>query len=633
MVSKHRNETIRKRHRFEEKTGWEDINDPVRDRASHKYRAIFAAAIVFLISLIYLDRIYEIQITDHELYTTKAEDNRIRVRPIEPIRGNILDRNGTILAESYDTFDIVAKKENITSKDKFISNARRVFKLEKEDIAQLNKQFNNSKLKEITLKKNTSIQEFTKLSVDQYLIPEMELIVKSNRRYQFPEATSHILGYTGKLSENDFNSVIEIKEGMTSVGKIGIERFYQNLLSGSPGFEKLETNANNEMIRVLEKKSATRGSDVYLTIDVKLQNYSYNLLKGQRGSIIVMNPNNGDILSFVSYPGYDNNLFAQGISSKDYKKLLNDETKPLFNRALTGQYPPGSTIKPFFGIVALEDGVIDKSKVFACTGAYKLENYKRPFKCWKKDGHMDVNLSSAVASSCDVFFYRLAEISGIDLMHDKLQKFGFGNKTFIDLYGEKNGLLPSREWKNQFRQAPWYPGETLNVGIGQGYFLATPLQLANATSLLASGGSSITPHLFLRSIDRINNEVTNFSYTENINAIDIDTESLHIVNEAMWRVIYDREYGTASHIKKISDLEFAGKTGTAQVYNLDKGKTGTKSLQDHALFISFAPFESPEIVVSVIVDNGGSGSAVAAPIARDIINFYFEQIKPKVAMQ
>ena len=247
---------------------------------------------------------------------------------------------------------------------------KKVFKLNSKDLDNLNEQFKNKKLKEITLKKNTTIEEFTKLSVDQYLLPEMELIVKSNRRYLYPEETSHILGYTGKLSENDFNSVIDIKEGMTSVGKVGVERFYQNLLSGSPGYEKLETNANNEIIRVLEKKSATRGSDVYLTIDLKLQSYAYNLLKDQRGSIIVMNPTNGDILSFVSHPGYDINLFAQGISSKDYNSLLKDKTKPLFNRALIGQYPPGSTIKPFFGIVALEDGIIDKSKVFACTGAY-----------------------------------------------------------------------------------------------------------------------------------------------------------------------------------------------------------------------------------------------------------------------
>ena len=633
MVSKYRNETIRKKQRFEEKTGWEGINDPNKDRASHKLRALIAIAVVTIISFVYLDRIYEIQIENHDLYSTKADDNRIRVRPIEPIRGSILDRNGTILAESFDSFDIVAKKENIISKEKFLINARKVLELDSDDLVKLEQQFTNKKLKEVTLKKNVTIEEFTKLSVDQYMLPEMELIVKSNRRYFFPEQMAHITGYTGKLSDSDYNTVIEIKEGMTTVGKVGVERFYQNLLSGTPGFEKLETNANNEIVGVLEKKPAVRGSDVYLTIDAKLQNFSYNLLKDKQGSIVVMNPHNGDILSFVSHPGYNTNLFARGISSKDYKKLLNDKAKPLLNRALNGQYPPGSTVKPFFGLVALEEGIIDKSRVFACTGAYKLENYKRPFKCWKRDGHMDVNLSSAVASSCDVFFYRLAEISGIDMIHDKLQKFGFGQKTYLDLYGEKNGLLPSREWKNKSRQEPWYPGETLNIGIGQGYFLATPLQLASATSLLASGGSSTTPHLFLRSIDRVNNEVSNFKYNENEYSISIDTESLHIVNEAMWRVIYDKKIGTASHLKKVKGLEFAGKTGTAQVYNLDKGESGKKSLQDHALFISFAPFESPEIVVSVIVDNGGSGSSVAAPIARDIINYYFENIQPRVAMQ
>jgi len=631
MASKYRNEIIRKKQRFEEKTGWESINDHSLDRASHKLRALFAVVIVFLVSLFYLNHIYKIQITDHQLYTLKAEDNRIRIRPIEPIRGNIFDRNGNMLAESYDTFDIIAKKEKILSIDEFIINASKVFNLNKNQQEQINNQFKNKKLKEITLKKDTTLEEFTKLSVDQYLLPEMELIINSNRRYIYPEAMSHLLGYTGKLSESDFDSVVDVKDGMTHVGKIGIERFYQNLLSGSPGYEKLETNANNEIIRVLEKKSALRGQDIYLTIDSKLQNYSYDLLKDKEGTIIVMNPHNGDILSFISHPGYDNNLFAKGISSKDYKKLLNDKSKPLFNRVLLGQYPPGSTIKPFFGIVALEEGVIDKTKVFACTGAYKLENYKRPFKCWKKDGHMDVNLSSAVASSCDVFFYRLAETSGIDLMHDKLKKFGFGEKTFIDLYGERKGLLPSREWKNQSRQAPWYPGETLNVGIGQGYFLTTPLQLASATSLLASGGDSVTPHLFLKS--SINNKEQTYNYNDNKTSINIDIDSLHIVNEAMWRVIYDNDVGTASHLKKIEGIEFAGKTGTAQVYNLDKGKTGTKSLQDHALFISFAPFESPEIIVSVIVDNGGSGSAIAAPIARDIINFYFKNIKTKLAKQ
>jgi len=633
MASMHRNEITRKKQRFEEKTSWEEINDPAKDRASHKIRALIATVVVFLISLFYLDHIYSIQITNHNLYVTKADDNRIRVRPIEPIRGKILDRNGKVLAESFDTFDIIAKKENILSKESFISNATKVFNFNQDDKNNLIGQFKNKKLKEITLKKGTTIEEFTKLAVDQYLLPEMELIINSNRRYIYPEATSHLLGYTGKLSESDFESVIEIKDGMTHVGKIGIERFYQNLLSGSPGYEKLETNANNEIIRVLEKKPAFRGNDVYLTIDMELQNYSYELLKGKKGSVIVMNPYNGDILSFVSHPGYDINLFARGISSKDYKKLINDKAKPLFNRALIGQYPPGSTIKPFFGIVALEDNIIDKNNFIGCSGAYKLKNYNRPFRCWKRDGHKDVNMSSAIASSCDVFFYHLAKISGIDYMHDKLAKFGFGQKTFIDLYGEQEGLLPSREWKNKSRQAPWYPGETLNIGIGQGYFLTTPLQLANATSLLASGGESITPHLFLRSSNEKNKKITEYNYENNKNSIEIDMDSLHIINESMWRVIYDRKVGTASHIKKIEGIEYAGKTGTAQVYNLDKGKTGTKSLQDHALFISFAPFESPEIVVAVIIDNGGSGSAVAAPIARNIINFYFKNIKKQVAQK
>lgn len=633
MASKYRNETNRKNARFEEKSSWESINNPEDDRFFHKIRALIAVAVVVSISFFYLNHIYQIQITDHELYITKADDNRIRLRPIEPIRGNIYDRHGNILAESYDTFDLIAKKENISSPDKFIQNVSNIFSFSQSQLDKIRNQFQDKKLKEITIQKNTSIEEFTKLSVDQYLLPEMELIVRSNRRYLHPMSTSHLLGYTGKLSDSDYETVIEIKEGMTHVGKIGVERFYQNILSGSPGYEKLETNAKNEIVRVIEKQSAIKGSDIFLTVDIDLQNFSYKQLKDKRGSVIVMNPNNGDILSFVSYPGYDINKFASGISKKDYNLLLKDKAKPLFNRALIGQYPPGSTIKPFFGIVALEEGVIDKTTNIGCSGAYKLKNYDRPFRCWKRDGHANVDLSSAVASSCDVFFYHLAKISGIDFIHEKLDKFGFGKKTFIDLYGERKGLLPSREWKNQARQKPWYPGETLNVGIGQGYFLATPLQLANATSLLATAGSSVTPHLFLKSYNRVEDITKSYNYENNKNVIDIDMQSLHIVNESMWRVVHDTKIGTAAHLKKVNQIEIAGKTGTAQVYNLDKGKTGKKSLQDHALFISFAPFEQPEIVVSVIVDNGGSGSAVAAPIARDIINFYFEKNKPSMAQQ
>ena len=416
---------------------------------------------------------------------------------------------------------------------------------------------------------------------------------------------------------------------MTEIGKLGVERFYQNILSGQPGFEKLETDARGEVIRVLEKKESIRGRDIFLTIDLDLQNFIYEKVKKKEGAVIVMDPNNGDILAFVSFPGYDINLFTKSISTKQYSALLNDERKPLINRVVSGQYPPGSTLKPFIGMIALEQGIIDENKLVNCDGAYELNNHKRPFRCWKKDGHGDANLSYALTQSCDVFFYRVAHLTGIDLISEHLYKYGFGQKTYIDLYGEKTGLVPDRKWKSKAKQEPWYPGETLNVGIGQGYFLATPMQLTLATASLAKNGNTYTPHFLFGDKNNETSELSRYRHENNKFSTAVkDPHHLHIVKQAMWRVVNDKGAGTASGLKKVKDIEFAGKTGTAQVYNLDKGKTGIKRLQDHALFISYAPFESPEIVVTVVVENGGGGSSTAAPIARDIIEYYMDK-KPK----
>ena len=370
-----------------------------------------------------------------------------------------------------------------------------------------------------------------------------------------------------------------------------------------------------------------------MTIDLELQNFIYKKVKKKEGAVIVMDPNNGDILAFVSFPGYDINLFTKSISNKKYQSLLNDERRPLINRATSGQYPPGSTLKPFIGMIALEQGIIDETKHVNCDGAYELGNHKRPFRCWKKDGHGDADLSYALTQSCDVFFYRVAELTGIDLISEQLYKYGFGQKTYLDLYGEKAGLVPDRQWKSKTKALPWYPGETLNVGIGQGYFLATPMQLTLATASLANDGNTYTPHLLLGDKNNKTNEVSVYNYENNkFYTAMKDPHHLHIVKNAMWRVVNEKRVGTASHLKKVKNIEYAGKTGTAQVYNLDKGKTGTKSLQDHALFISYAPFESPEIVVTVVVENGGGGSTTAAPIARDIIEYYMDKKPTSVSM-
>jgi penicillin-binding protein 2 len=630
MKTKSRNDSIRKRKNIEEKYSWDRLSDADDERESHKIRALIATVVVISLFLIYMVKLYKVQVSNHEYYSVKSDSNRIKIRPIQATRGIIYDRKGNILADNISTFNLVVKKELISDKEDFLHKLGKLVNLDKNMTESINSQYKNRRIKDITIIEDITLDDYSKIAVDQYILPIIELTPRSKRRYMSPEAISHVMGYVGKVSDSDIDSsVVQIHEGMTEIGKLGVERFYQNILSGQPGFEKLETDARGEVIRVLEKKESIRGKDIFLTIDLDLQNFIYEKVKKKEGAVIVMDPNNGDILAFVSFPGYDINLFTKSISTKQYSALLNDERKPLINRVASGQYPPGSTLKPFIGMIALEQGIIDENKLVNCDGAYELNNHKRPFRCWKKDGHGDANLSYALTQSCDVFFYRVAQLTGIDLISEHLYKYGFGQKTYIDLYGEKTGLVPDRKWKSKAKQEPWYPGETLNVGIGQGYFLATPMQLTLATASLAKNGNTYTPHFLFGDKNNETSELSRYRHENNKFSTAVkDPHHLHIVKQAMWRVVNDKGAGTASGLKKVKDIEFAGKTGTAQVYNLDKGKTGIKRLQDHALFISYAPFESPEIVVTVVVENGGGGSSTAAPIARDIIEYYMDK-KPK----
>ena len=633
MKTKAREDNIRKRNKIEEKYSWDRMNDAEGERKSHRIRALIASLIVLSIFFVYVLKLYEVQVSDFEYYATKSESNRIRVRPIQALRGNIFDRNGVIIAKNVSTFDLIIKREKISNHQDFLEDVGNFFSDGRIDSKDIKDQLRNRKLKEITLIDDISLEEYSLISVDKHLLPEIELRSKAKREYLYPVSTSHILGYLGKVSDSDiYSDVVKVQEGMTEIGKLGIERFYQNILSGQPGFEKLETDALGEIIRTVETKEPKRGDDIFLTIDIKLQEYVYNLMRNKEGSVIIMNPKNGDILTLVSAPGYDINLFTKSISSKNYNQLLNDVRKPMINRALNGQYPPGSTLKPFIGLIALEEGIINSDKFVSCSGEYILNNHKRPFKCWKKDGHGAADLSYALTQSCDVFFYRISELTGIDTISEKLYKYGFGQRTYIDLYNESTGLVPDRNWKYKIKQQSWYPGETLNVGIGQGYFLATPLQLTLATASLATAGKTFIPHLLLKYRDSKTGNLTEYKYNENEFLTSYENlDFLDIVHHAMWRVTNERGVGTAAQLKKINNIEIAGKTGTAQVYSLDAGKSDIKKLQDHALFISYAPFEEPEIVVTVIVEHGGGGSSTAAPIARDAIEFYMNSKKEVIS--
>ena len=633
MKTKARIDSIRKRQKVEEKYNWDRMSDSDSERQSHKIRVLIAAAAVVLLFFTYVVKLYDLQVANHDFYLVKAEKNRIKVRPIQAPRGLILDRNGKRIAENYNTFDLIVKKERVTNKRDFFKKLTKALSIDVDQFNFIKEQFNDRRLKDVVIMENITMEEFSKISVDQYVVPELELPPQLKRKYLHPYSTSHVIGYISRVSEKDLDStVVKILEGMTEVGKTGIERFYQNLLVGEPGYEKLETNVQGEVIRVLETNEPKRGLDIYLTIDLDLQRFAYGLMEGKEGSIVAIDPRNGDILAFISAPGYDTNIFTKAISKKNYQELLAQKNKPLINRVIAGQYPPGSTIKPFFGLIALDEGTMDFKKSIKCTGSYKLKNHQRPFGCWKKEGHGPSDMSYAITQSCDVFFYKLAEVTGIDTLSTKLYKFGFGEKTYIDLPGELAGLIPDRAWKRKSKQLPWYPGETLNVGIGQGFLLTTPIQLAFGTAILATEGKTFTPHLLLGHKNIKTGEFQEYDYQQNRFETSFDNKDhLEVVKHAMWRVVNEPGVGTASRLRRVgSGIEIAGKTGTAQVYSLDAGKTDKKSLQDHALFISYAPFDNPEIVVSVIVDHGGSGSATAAPIAQKVIKHYIDN-REKVA--
>ena len=632
MKTKARIDSIRKRQKIEEKYSWDRMSDSEEERRSHKTRSIIAAVIVSIVFVIYVIKLYEVQVTEHEYFLVKAENNRIKIRPIQAPRGLILDRSGKRIAENYNTFDLIVKKERVQNKKVFLKKLESILPLGSDQLKFIKNQFGDKRLKDVVIKENMTLDEFSKISVNQYIVPELELAPKLKRKYLHPYSTSHVVGYISKVSESDLrSSVVKIYQGMTDVGKVGVERFYQNLLVGDPGYEKLETDVQGVVIRSLEIHKPKRGLNIYLTIDLDLQNFAYDLMEGKRGAIVAMDPNNGNILTFISAPGYDTNMFTKSISTKSYQELLARKDKPLINRVIAGQYPPGSTIKPFMGLIALDEEIVNTKTSFKCTGSYILGKHKRPFRCWKKEGHGVVALSYGVTQSCDVFFYRLAELTGIDTISEQLYKFGFGEKTYIDLLGELDGLIPDRAWKRRAKGLPWYPGETLNVGIGQGFLLTTPLQLALGTSALAKGGETYTPHLLLGYKDMKTGEFKKYDYEQNKFQTVMESQSnLEIIKHAMWRVVNDQKHGTATHLRKIKGIEIAGKTGTAQVASLDRGVSQKKSLQDHALFISYAPFDNPTIVVVVIVENGGSGSRTAAPIAHKIIKRYMEN-KEKVA--
>jgi len=517
--------------------------------------------------------------------------------------------------------------EQVDSLPDTIEALKEIVEIKTTDIERFHKlRGQKRRFNSIPIRVNISLQEAALFSVNQHKYPGVHIKAQLSRIYPQMEITSHTLGYVGRISEKDLQSIVASEyAGTTHIGKIGVEKSYESTLHGRVGLEKVEVNALGKRVRTLEQVSPEPGKSLRLHIDVRLQEIALDGFGDRNGALVAIDPNNGGILALVSKPGYNPNLFVEGISSKDYKALQQDENNPLYNRALRGQYPPGSTVKPFVGLAGLQTQTISADTKHYCAGYFQLPGHDHKYRDWKKGGHGTMDLDSAITQSCDTFFYKLATEIGIDQLQQYLAHLKFGKKTGIDLVGEKKGVRPSRKYKKKrFPKQAWYPGETVITGIGQGYFLTTPLQLAAATAAIANGGHYYTP--------RVVAEVINESTGQHSPIHPISTQLpinnpayLADIRQAMANVV-ETPRGTAKRIRT-DDYRIAGKTGTAQVFTVkqdeeyDEEKIAEK-MRDHALFIAYAPIEDPQIAIAVIVEHGGHGGSVAAPIARQVMDAY-----------
>lgn len=591
-----------------------------------KRRALVAAVFSVLMLFLLLSRLVYLQFFEFSHFSSLSDNNRVRLTPLVPNRGLIYDRNGVVLAENRASYQLELIPEQVKDMAATLSGLGGVVALDENTLKRFDKLLKKSRRFEwVPLRTKLSEEEVARLAVNRHRFPGVEVNARLSRYYPLGERMAHVIGYVGRIDDEDEKRIDPANyKGTTHIGKNGLERYYEGLLHGMVGYKNNEVNVQGRELRVLDKIPPVPGNNLWLTLDSRLQAVAEDQLRGYNGSVVVMEPHTGEILAMASMPGYDPNLFVHGISHKDYERLRDSPDRPLFNRSIMGQYPPGSTIKPFVGLGGLETKSIGHKEKIPCIGHYLLPNEERKYRDWKKTGHGHIDLDDSLAQSCDVYYYELSYRMGINKIHDFMHQFGFGEKTGVDLLGERAGLLPSREWKKRVKHKIWYPGETLITGIGQGYMLATPMQLASATSILGMRGEVMQPHLLAKVQEATSEEKTTIGWAPK--------EPVKLHREANWRhvvkgmvsVVHGLR-GTARSSGFGLDFKMAGKTGTAQVFGIAQDakydeKTIAKKLRDHALFVAFAPHKDPQIAIAVIAENGGHGSGVAAPIARKVLD-------------
>lgn len=606
-----------------------ELKDYLRETSLIHARLIALVILLGLLTLVLIGRIWYLQVYQHQRFDVLSKDNRVRLIPEPPVRGQIYDRKGKVLAENIPVFTLEILPLEVPDMDQLLDDLTKIIQVSPSEIDKFKTQTRvRPDFESQILKVSLTEEEVARFVVNQHRFIGAHVEARLQRHYPYGGELVHVLGYVGRINRQEADSIdATAYKGTEYIGKLGIEAMYEDDLLGEVGFKQVETNAHGRIVRTLDRNPPVSGEDIHLNIDAELQVKAREYLGDKRGSVIALEPDTGDVLAFVSSPVYDPNKFVNGIDHRSYNGLRDDIDRPLLNRALNGRYAPGSTIKGLVSLAGLENGWSRNAEV-VCPGYFQLKGSSHRYRCWRRGGHGTTSMLMSIVQSCDVFYYQLAHFLGIGKLHDFLQRFGLGKQTGIDLQGEPSGLMPSQEWKRRVRGNPWYPGETLITGIGQGYMLATPLQLGVMTATIANRGKRIEPRL----VDQLTHgsgddrqQVADLQ-GELLETIEADADNFNIVIEAM-RAVVEHPRGTARRIKIGAEYSIAGKSGTAQVVAIPQGAKYDESKltefqKDHALFVAFAPVEDPKIAVAVIVENGGSGSGVAAPVARKVMDYY-----------
>ncbi len=613
------------------------IRDHEQDRRLFSRRALMAGVVATGLLLLLLSRIFILQVVEHQHYATLADGNRVRVEPIPPTRGLIYDRHGSVLAENVPNYQLELIPEQVEDITEVLNTLGDIIEIQERDRERFFRLLSSQRrFQPIPIRQNLSEEEIARFSVERQRFPGVEIRARLARHYPQGAMTAHLVGYMGAISREDLARIDRSRySGTNQIGKSGIEFSYEPILHGGAGSRRVETNAQGRIIRTLEvREPAVPGDDIYLSIDIELQRTAWEAMEGKQGAVVALDPKDGSILAMVSRPAYDPNILAESLDRATFRQLETDPGRPLFDRATRGRYPPGSTVKPFLGLAGLDATDLNPDRPLRCTGEFFVEGRDRPFRDWRREGHGPTDFNKAIVESCDIYFYELAMRLGIDRIHQYLTAFGMGARAGLDIPGESAGLIPSRDWKRRALGESWYHGETVIAGIGQGYMLATPLQLAKSTAALANRGELRRPRLLYGVRNAFTRELEAMPPPEAYRS-----ELLDGINGANWQRTIDAMVdsihtprGTGRSISFTAPYRIAGKTGTAQVFSLGEDEEYEHEelaihLRDHALFIAFAPAEDPQIVLSVLVEHGGGGGSVAAPIARQVMDKYLLERK------